>query len=218
MTPAICWRYSRCHAERVRLPLCGDVAHREDGLREGKRLWAERLAKQFHFRLLGGASAFVGIALYARRYDVIPNGFTALNAWNDVVVIQFVHGKTIAAVLAAELIAAHDIYPRKLNAFLECADGLQEFRNGGHLHRDAAIGVRVDDLFVPVENFDFAGEEFRDGVLPRADSVGNHVVIEDECGGGRHDELVVEVVELLKIEFSHTAYQTMPVNQTIQFR
>ena len=172
----------RSNAARKRFPLSWDISHRENGLREGKGFWTEGFANELHLRLLGGASALLIVTRVTSGDDVFPNGLTALNARNDVIVVEVLHHVLLAAILADEVISSHDVDPRKLHALLVGSDGLQETRNSWHLHRDTALGVRVDDFIVPVDDFDLAGKEFSDGILPTANPVRDHVVIEDESG------------------------------------
>ena len=65
--------------------------------------------EQVHVCLVGGAAAFFGVAVDAGTHEVVPGGFAAKGAWDDVVEGEFLCGEFFAAVLAEGVIASVDV-------------------------------------------------------------------------------------------------------------
>ena len=65
--------------------------------------------EQVHVGLVGGAAAFFGVAVDAGAHEVVPGGFAAKGARDDVIEGKFLGGEFFAAVLAEGMIAGVNV-------------------------------------------------------------------------------------------------------------
>jgi len=84
---------------------------------------------EVHVGLVGGAAAFFGIAIDAGADEVVPGGFAAQGAGDDVVEGEFLGGEFFAAVLAGGVVAGVDVAAVELDV----------------LAGEAVIGEEADD-------------------------------------------------------------------------
>lgn len=124
---------------------------------------ADRLQRQCHVRLFGGAAAFPEVARRAGGDDIVPGRPPALRAGNDMIEGE-VAG--VAAILAGEAIAQEQVEPGE-SGILRRPDKLLERDHRGQLHRH----VRAVDLaLIMLDDVDAIEENCLDRGLPRPEA------------------------------------------------
>src|SRR5207302_5869556 len=82
---------------------------RQADVDDGRALRLDRLGDQVHVGLVGGAAAFLDVALHAAADDVVPGALAALRFGEHVVERKLGGGIFAAAVLAFAAIAGGDV-------------------------------------------------------------------------------------------------------------
>jgi len=76
---------------------------------DGVALGFDGVFQQVHVGLVRSAAAFFGVAVDAGADEIVPGGFAALRAGDDVIEGKFLGGEFFAAVLAEGVIAGVDV-------------------------------------------------------------------------------------------------------------
>jgi hypothetical protein len=107
----------------------GVLVGTEAEVNDGVALGFDGSFQQVHVGLVRGAAAFFGVAVDAGADEVVPRGFAAEGARDDVIEGEFLGGELLAAVLAEGVVAGVDVAAVEFDV----------------LAREAVVGEKADD-------------------------------------------------------------------------